>query len=480
MRVEIVGFAPDADPSTPGILTDCDNVVPSTQGFAAGNSRQASGLAALSAACTGAYSAKLLDGTKRLFAGTGTKLYEAGATTWTDRSRAGNYTGTNRWCFTQFGNYTLATNKSQIINAAPSSAAFADIATAPKALVIETVAGFIMALNYDNGTDTPDGWYCSGLYDHTIWTPAVATQCANGRLVDTPGPITAGRALGSQMVAYKAGSMFLGTYQGGSAIWTWQRVPGEIGCANQQAVVVVQTLHFFVGPNDFYSFDGTVPRSIGAPVREWFFTNLNRTYQSNIIGVADATRDLLYWYYPSTASTNGAIDSVLIYNYRKDQWGKAASAIEAAVDYSYGQTTYDGLGGSYATYEDLPTLSYDSPFWLADSTVPAIFDTAHTLQSLTGNPGTSSWVTGDIGDETEWTFVRRVTPRYRSTPTSGSMTNYYKTTLSETATTDSTVSTSKNRFDCRRAAKWHRFRFDYTGRVAMNGLDVDAKQSSRE
>lgn len=480
MRVELAGFAPDVDPTTPGILTDCDNVVPSTQGLCAGNSRVSAGYSALSGACTGAYVAKLLGGTKRLFAGTSAALYEGSGGSWTDQSAGGGYTGTNRWRFCQFGDYTLATNKSQAIQVSPGSGAFAAIATAPKALSIFTVAGFVMALNYDNGSDVPDGWYCSGLMDHTIWTPAVATQCANGRLVETPGAIVGGAALGSQAVAYKATSMFLGTYQGGGAIWTWQRVPGDIGCASQEAIVSVQTLHFFIGPSDFYSFDGTVPRSIGAPVREWFFADLNRTYQDKIIGVADPARDLVYWYYPSTASASGACDSVLIYNYRKDQWGRADASIEAAVEYSYGQTTYDGLGGSYSTYEDLPDISYDSPFWLADSTVPAIFDTAHTLQSLTGDPGASYWVTGAIGDQTEYTFVSRVSPRWRYTPTAGSMLNYYRDSLSDTPTGDAVALMSRNRFDCLRDARYHSFRFEFTSRVAMDGLDIAAEQSSRE
>lgn len=480
MRVELVGFAPDADPASAGVLTDCDNVVPSTQGLTAGNSRVSAGFAALAAACTGAFSAKLLSGTKRLFAGTAAALYEGSGAVWTDRSRVGGYTGSNRWRFCQFGDVTIATNKSESLQAAAASAAFFDIATAPKAAIVESVANFVMALNYDDGTDVQDGWFCSGLADQTIWTPAVATQCANGRLIESPGAITAGRALGNQMVAYKATSMYLGTYQGGGVIWSWQRVPGEIGCASQEAVVSVQTLQFFIGPNDFYSFDGTVPRSIGAPVREWFFANVNRTYQGNIIGVADAARDLVYWYYPSVASTTGAIDSVLIYNYRKDQWGKAASAIEAAVEYSTSSITYDGLGTSYSTYADLPEIAYDSSFWLSDATVPGIFSTTHTLYSLTGTPGSSYWVTGDIGDDTDFSFVRRVTPRFRSTPTAGTMTNYYKSTLSDTPTADASASMSRYRFDCRRSARWHRFRMDFTSTVAMNGLDITVAGGSKE
>lgn len=481
MRLELNGFAPDVDPATPGILTDCDNIIPTTSGLGAGASRVATGLPALAAACSGAYVARLLDGTKRVFAGTTAGLYEANTSSWTDRSRGGGYTGTNRWSFTMFGSVTLATNKTQVIQAASSGGAFADIATAPKAGVVFTVAGFVMALNYDNGTDTPDGWYCSGLYDHTIWTTAVATQCANGRLLEGVGKLTAGAALGSNAIAYKATSMYIGTYVGGSLIWNWQRVPGDVGTPCNEAVVVIQTRHYFIGDSDIYVFDGTVPRSIGAPLREWFFRNINSTYKDKIVGVADATRDLIYWYYPSSSSTSGALDSYIVYNYRKDTWGKGLSNIEMAVNYASGQITYDGLGTLYSTYDSLPTaISYDSSFWLADSTVPAVFDTSHVLYSLTGTPGASYMITGDFGDETNYLYLDRVTPRYRTTAAVASATNYYKSSLGDSLTQDATIAQSRNRFDFRRDAHWHRLRFDFNGVAVLNGLDVNVLGTTRE
>lgn len=167
--------------------------------------------------------------------------------------------------------------------------------------------------------------------------------------------------------------MYLGRYIGPPLVWQWTRVPGDVGCSGPESVVVVDTRHFFVGPSDFFTYDGTVPRSIGAPVREWFFANLNQTYRDRIVGVADLPRDLVYWYYPSTASTTGALDSVLIYNFRTDRWGKQALSVDAVLQYSSGQVTYDGLGALYSTYDSLPSIAYDSTFWLVDSTIPGVF-----------------------------------------------------------------------------------------------------------
>lgn len=121
--------------------------------------------------------------------------------------------------------------------------------------------------------------------------------------------------------------------------------------------------------------------------------------------MADTARNLVYWYYPSNASTTGAIDSALVYNYKTDRWGKWSVAVQTAVQYSSGQTTYDGLGTLYSTYDDLPSIPYDSPFWLSDSTVPGVFQ-GGVLYSLTGTPGASSVTTFDFGDMIDFSTLQ--------------------------------------------------------------------------
>lgn len=109
--IPLIGFSPDLDPSTPGTIIDCDNIIPSTQGFTAGNSLVDAGFAALDSACKGAYVGTLLDGTKRIVAGTLAKLWDIAGGAWVDRSKAGGYTGLAPWRFTMFGSNILATNR---------------------------------------------------------------------------------------------------------------------------------------------------------------------------------------------------------------------------------------------------------------------------------------------------------------------------------------------------------------------------------
>lgn len=481
MRAQLSGFAPDLDPETPGVLTDCNAIVPTTQGLSSANTLVNAGYPVLGSVPTSAFIAQLLDGTKRVFVAEGVWIDEASGGTWVDRSRAGNYSGTNRMRWAVFGNAVLNANRTQVIGQALPGSGFTDIAGAPAASIIVTASGFVMALNVNHASygDNPDGWHCCGIRNQANWTASAASQSAYGRLLDSPGAIKAGAPLGSDIVAYKDTSMYLGRYVGPPLVWQWDRIPGDIGCSGNESVVVVGTQQFFVGPSDFYVYDGTVPRPIGGatfnssatPVREWFFANLNQQHKEKIIGIADIPRDLVYWYYPSTASS-GELDSCLIYNFRTGQWGKQAITIQCALLYSTGQVTYDGLGALYSTYDSLPDIAYDSSFWLADTQAPAVFQ-GNSLKSITGEPGPSWLVTGDFGDLTNYVTLRRVTPRYRQQPVSASGTNFYRASLGQARTQDFTVPMSRGRFDMRRAAHWHSFRFEFPGRMSINGLDMD-------
>ena len=84
--VPIIGFRPDDDPTTEGIIVSCDSLVPTLKGsYKPAPSATDAGLSALSAECLGIAEAQLLDASTRLIAGTDTSLYEISGTAWVDR-----------------------------------------------------------------------------------------------------------------------------------------------------------------------------------------------------------------------------------------------------------------------------------------------------------------------------------------------------------------------------------------------------------
>jgi hypothetical protein len=353
---------------------------------------------------------------------------------------------------------------------------FSDISGAPVAKCIDAVNGFVMVGNLSTANN---GWKCSAVRDSTDWTESVTTQCVSGTLVEVAGPITAVRRLGASCVFYKEKAVYVASYVGAPQVWNIQHIPGENGTPCQEAVVDIGPLHIFVGPSDFYTFDGSRPTAIGQGIKEWFFRDLNKTYASRIIGKHDPLNTQVYFFYPSTDSATGAIDSAVVYNYKTQKWGAAALAIEAAFDYATGAISYATISDYFATYAAINT-SYDSPFWASGSPVLAVFDTSHVVKTLTGDSTTSDMTMTLVGDDSGFSTVTRVRPRFITAPTSATLTNSHSNTTGGAMTADATTSLDSGKFDLLRSARWHKLKLSFVGPVELTGNDITLMADGKE
>jgi hypothetical protein len=500
---KFIGYAPDLPPTTPGVMTDCAALIPSSRGYKPAATPASVGLPALTGtlpACRGAALVRKTDDTTRLFAGTVNGLFESGSATWTPRS-SGVYAlgSTNKWRFAQFGDRSLAAAKTEILQSLTTATTFANVtSTAPKGAIVETVNNFVMLLNVNDqgaifdSADRPDGWWCGpkGNDGTGNWVPSVTTEAATGTLRSTPGPITAGRRFGNQMVAYKLRSMYLGTYVGPPVIWDWQLLPGEAGAMSQEAVANIGAAddpkHIFMGFDNFYMFAGGRAVSIGnvteegfmSPVRDTVFAELNASAYYACQALHDPRKALVYFYYPTINSITP--DKCVVYNYRTNRWGRDDRTIEQVVDFIAAGTSYNDLGTSFSTYNDLPAQSYDVAFALQGAQLPAIFDTTHTLKTLTGTPTNSSITTGDYGDPQQFFDLVRVIPQFLTAPTSATMTNYSRDILSDVLTPRGATAMSSGRFDVLASARWHRAKFDMTGDYEITGFDAQSSEDGEE
>jgi hypothetical protein len=478
VKIAIKGYAPDADPDLEGILTNCNQVVPTVRGFKSAPSAASSGQSVLAGTCQGAAVLEKLDKTTRFFAATGTKVYEASGTDWTDVSGTAYSPASDvRYRFAQFGNVSLVATKSNRIHASSASGTFTGLA-APSAAIVETVNNFVFAFDTNEALfgDCTNRWFCCALGDYTNWTPSIVTQCASGILTGSPGKILAGKRFGDSIIAYKENSMYLGVYVGAPIIWSFTQIPGEVGALSHEAVVSVgtpeQPKHIFMGSDNFYSYDGSRPVPIGNQLREKVFNNeLNRAYSYLSLGLQDKQKGNIYFFYCSSNSVFP--DKCVVYNYHTGTWGRDDRTVEMVVNYLASGITYDALGSSFSAYDTLSSLSYDAAFASAGTPFPSIFDTTHTLKTLNGVSTTSSLTTGDYGDTQSFSCLSRVIPRFITEPSSGTMTNYYKNNAGDDLTTDAVTSMDSNyRFDILREARWHRSRFDFVGNWELNTLDA--------
>ena len=491
--IPFLGYAPDLPSTTPGILTNCTSLVPSLKGMKGAPSPQNTLLPVLAAACRGASVGRKLDNTTRFFAGTATKLYEAGTSSWTDRTRAagGDYNlgSDNRWRFAQLGDTSIAVAKSDILQSSASGAFANAAANAPKAAVVEVANGFTFLFDVNDqgaifdSADRPHGWWAARTL--TTWTPSVANEAYTGSLTSTPGKIRAGRRFGQSIIAYKDRSMYLGNYIGESG-WEFTLIPGEAGAVSQEVVIDVGTsenpMHIFMGFDDFYRFDGSRPVPIGSPLKETVFGELNKGFSYGCQALHDRINSRIYFYYPVGSSINP--DKCVVYNYKTNQWGRDDRTVEAIVEYINAGITYDDLGTYYSTYQDLPNASYDAAFWSAGYPSAAIFNTLHRVQTIDGVSLASTMITGDYGSDEMISLLSRVQPQFLTKPTAATMTNYYRDNLGDSLSSDTAVSMdSKGRFDVYnggRSANWHRASFSFTGDVEMPGIRADLQEDGLE
>lgn len=468
---KLLGFAPDADPTTPGVMLDVVNMVPDESGMKGAPSPiNATGVPALSGPCLGVAVVTKLDESRRIFAGTAGELFELSGGAWVDRSAFAYGGGVDtRWSFVQFGDSTLAANLTDPIQRSAGSGAFASISGAPKAKIIFSVGGFVMALNTDDPGfgPNPDRWWCSAVFDDTDWAPSIATQATTGRLTSTQGRLTAGGKLGDYAVAYKERAIYIGQYVGAPAVWDWQEVPGgEAGCVGQDAWCDIGGTHFVVGSDNFWLFDGSRPSKIGnGLVRDWFYANSNPARRDTIRCAYDKQSSLVWVLYPSKVSVTP--DKALVYHVGTQQWGHVGIPSEAVVNYVSQGVTIDDLPTISATIDGLADHSYDSQFWLVGGRSLAIVGAGHQLQSLSGDPVSSGYTSGDYGDDDQYSLLTKVRVRFApgEKPASASMASQAKPDAGEGLTPGPSAVMDDARFDVLSSGRWHRVTFTFSGRV---------------
>jgi hypothetical protein len=121
-----------------------------------------------------------------------------------------------------------------------SGGAFADLTDAPHGEIVLTHKNVVLIFNYYDGANTyNDGWWASDVGDYTVWTPSATVEAANGRFLATPGPVVGACVLGDHVYAFKADSIYRGTYIGYPFFWQWDLVHKGVGMnANAKNAIV--------------------------------------------------------------------------------------------------------------------------------------------------------------------------------------------------------------------------------------------------
>lgn len=479
MFFEISNFYPDFPSNTPNIMVDCTNLVPYMSGYTSMSSlAPLDNMQQLSQTCVGLFFVRRVDDTTYLVAGEPDRISRKQGNSWTIVSSI-SLGPIDRWRFAQQGNIVFAVNKSTPSLAA-NTLTFAAVVGMPQCNIVDTVLDFVMIGDTSEATygDQGDRWWCSALGDYTDWTPDTGTQSATNRLVDTAGAFTAGKKLGDQFVFYKKRGIWLGEFVGPPPIWKWTLKSREVGALSNECVVNIDYQHYFIGEEDFYVFDGTVPVPIGDGIKEYFFTRLVKQYSKNIIGIYDWYKSIIYWFYPSTDS-GGQLNSVISYNIKTKKWGAGTVSIQAASNWVADGLTYDDLWAGL-TWDTIPDTIYDEIGAQNTALTPVFVNSSAYLCTLTGEAMGSTLRTSYIGDDASFSKVTRIRPRFTSLPTNAEVVPSNTQYLGNNRATGSSYVISNGAFKFTQAARWHQFDFSFSGSTVLLGLDIEMFNAGRK
>lgn len=387
------------------------NVIPRTPQSYGPFPSMAPALNALDARCQGAVGLRDSAGNSYNFAGTAAKLWRTTGSSWTDISGSTfSAAAEEQWRFVQFGDRLLAlqiNNNIQSFTLGVSSATTDLSAAAPRARYGCVAKQFLLLGNTVGGTADSSGpgscpqrvWW-PGLNDPTNFpvlgtTTAAAFQSDAQDITGDQGWITGlvGNVGPADALVFFEKAVHRAMYIGPPDIWGFYPASGVRGCPVPGSIQRTETGVIYLGPDDFYLYDGQSFQGIGnQKIAKTFYQDVDQTFIGRCASVLDPINKLYLIAYPSLATGNGVLDKILVCNYGlKSLTGSVGRW--APVHFGRGEFLFNATSFGY-TVDNFTALTGftvdsapagpDSRLWTGNKDIISMFDPAHTLNYFTG------------------------------------------------------------------------------------------------
>lgn len=359
---------------------------------------------ALPAAVAGAFSFRDGTGAPQTVAGTVSALYALDGGAWV--SKGTGYTA-SEWSICAFGDDFYAADIGTDLQRAAASGgavgAFSAVSGAPRAKRAGVIKDFLFLGNLSTGNRTVR-W--SAINDAASW-PALGSSAAQAVQSDaqtfpTGGDVTAikGGLAGVDGLIFQEGAVWRATYVGSPFVFQFDALDRERGALAPNGVAIAGGAAYYLAWDGFYATDGSQTRPIGAErVDLWFRSEVDLSRIREVRAVADPSRRVVIWTFPSTVCPLGKHDSALVYDYAFDAWSRAEFDSSWAFDYYLPGVTLEGLGAAYPDGLDSIPFSLDDKSLSGGDFSAAIFGADHRIQRLSGLPMEAVIETSEIGGD---------------------------------------------------------------------------------
>lgn len=426
-------------------------------------------------------------GTSYNFAGGKDKLQKISSAAWEDLSKVGGYetTAETRWSFTTFGNRVIATNyadnpQSYVMG---TSTDFADLAgSPPKAKCAATVRGFVML---GNTPTSPTQLHWSALENPEDWTVAPSTtQCDAQTLYGETEIGEIKRIVGGEHATiFCELGIFVGTYVGGSLIFTFDQIIKGMGTLSGGSVASYGDMIFFLGQDGFYQLHQGQLIPIGhGKVDRFFFKEVHESEMWRISSTIDYKNSLYIVAYPTQG---GSLGKLLIYNWKSQKWSTASPGnVECLFTFFSEPMTADSAAalalignpdtGSYSS------VSADSSLFVLGRPSLSAVNTNHKVVAYDGAALTAQIETGEVQlNPYHKTTVTNVIPMVEGGAASVEI--GYRNTLQEGVTySDASTVNSDGECNIFNTARYQRARLSISGGFdKAYGVDFTAVKAGK-
>jgi hypothetical protein len=250
----------------------------------------------------------------------------------TARPDTGLITPATTWSMDTWGEYLVACSNAdgkiyewQLGFTTPTlAAAITNAPTSNKAILV-TAERILFALGA-GGNPRKVQW-CDQ-ENNTLWTPAGDNQAGDYELA-TPGTLLAGKRVKGVNLLFTDVDVHTAQYIGAPFVYGFEKAGSGCGLISAQSVAAIDTAAIWMSKSGFWIYDGYV-KPLPSDVSDYVFGNMNFNQASKVYSVHNSKFGEIWWYYPSSQSTEN--DSYVTFNYRENSWNIGTLARTAGTD----------------------------------------------------------------------------------------------------------------------------------------------------
>jgi hypothetical protein len=206
----------------------------------------------------------------------------------------------------------IDSNKATVIANAPTTSKFALVSTPDRHLVcLGTERNIGQPSSFD-----PMFVRFSSQENINLWQESATNTAGGQALTDGNRVVSAIRSRG-QILIFTDTALHGMQYIGPPFTFGFQQLGANCGCLGPHAAADVNGLAFWMGPEAFYVFDGTV-KKLACTVQDYVFKDINTIQSEKVhVGVNSQFNEVTWWY---CSFTSDFIDRFVTFNYLENTW----------------------------------------------------------------------------------------------------------------------------------------------------------------